>query len=102
MASTMSLDFMLFDKPVVNVAFGNEKNGLFDDQIFFNYLHYQYVLDSGAVIPATDKETLFNALDESLSYPEKRKNQRKELLDLEIGKPLEGTSKRIVNVLNSI
>ncbi len=30
MASKMSLDFMLFDKLVINVAFGNEENDLYN------------------------------------------------------------------------
>ena len=43
MLSTMSLDFMLFDKPVVNTVFGDDKNGLYNDQKFLNYAHYKYV-----------------------------------------------------------
>ncbi|MBX9808561.1 MAG: hypothetical protein K2X95_12285, partial [Flavobacteriaceae bacterium] len=37
MCSTMSLDFMLFDKPVINTVFGNSENGLYNDQRFLKY-----------------------------------------------------------------
>jgi hypothetical protein len=34
MLSTMSLDFIQFDKPVINTVFGSATNGLYDDQRF--------------------------------------------------------------------
>jgi len=99
MLSTMSLDFMLFDKPVINTVFGNETNGLYNDQKFLNYTHYKYVIDSKAVAIATNEEELFEYLSEALEKFALRKEFRKMLLDLEIGKPLVGTSKRIVQAL---
>ena len=45
MCSTMSLDFMLFDRPVINTVFGNPENRLYDDQRFLNYDHYKKVID---------------------------------------------------------
>jgi len=99
MLSTMSLDFMLFDKPVINTVFGNSKNGLYDDQKFLNYVHYKYVIESKAVTIAKNEEELHKQLMESLDQPEFRKKYRKDLINLEIGKPLEGTSKRIVAAL---
>lgn len=99
MLSTMSLDFMLFDKPVINVAFGNSKNGLYDDQKFLNYRHYKYVLDSKAVTIAKNENELHEQLCEALKRPKFRKEYREKLINLEIGAPLEGTSKRIVKAL---
>lgn len=102
MCSTMSLDFMLFDKPVINTVFGNKENGLYDDQLFLNYDHYKKVVESGAVVIAKNKEELIEAINRELENPMYRKKQRKELIDLQISKELKGTSKRIVKVLNSI
>lgn len=102
MLSTMSLDFMLFDKPVINTVFGNEQNGLYNDQRFLNYQHYKYVVESKAVTIAKNEVELHEQLNEALQFPEKRKGNRKKILDLEIGVPLEGTSKRIVEALKTI
>lgn len=99
MLSTMSLDFMIFDKPVVNTVFGNGKNEFYNDQRFLNYVHYKYVIDSEAVTIAKNENELHKHLEEALSFPEKREKQRKSVLDLEIGKSVLGTSNRIVEAL---
>jgi hypothetical protein len=102
MLSTMSLDFMLFDKPVVNTVFGNKENGLYNDQRFLNYVHYKHVVDSGAVTIATNEIELHTQLKEAIENPLLRTEQRKKLIDLEIGHSLEGTSQRIVVALNTL
>ncbi|GAB5564476.1 MAG: hypothetical protein Wins2KO_15390 [Winogradskyella sp.] len=99
MLSTMSLDFMLFDKPVVNTVFGNDVNGLYNDQRFLNYKHYKHVVDSNAVTIAKNEKELHKHLDEALNQPSLRTDYRKEILQLEIGEKLEGTSARLVKAL---
>ena len=99
MCSTMSLDFMIFNKPVINQVLGNKENGLFDDQRFLNYNHYKTVVESGAVIIAKSELELINAINNSLISPQELEKQRKNILDLQIGKPLEETSERIVGAL---
>lgn len=99
MCSTMGLDFMLFDKPVIYTVFGNENNGLYNDQLFLNYVHLQYVIDSKAVAIAKDETDLHNYLTEALEQPELRKNYRASLISLEISKALKGTSKRMAKTL---
>jgi len=99
MCSTMSLDIILFDKPVINSVFGNKNNGLYNDQKYLNYVHYDKVVNSGAVVVAKNEADLISAINVELETPQIRASQRKELLNLEIGKPLQGTSKRIVAVL---
>jgi len=66
MCSTMSLDFMLFDKPVINTVFGSETNGLYNDQRFLNYDHYKKVAESGAVTIAKNEEELIDQINEAL------------------------------------
>ncbi|MES2559936.1 MAG: hypothetical protein V4590_09365 [Bacteroidota bacterium] len=102
MCSTMSLDFMLFDKPVINPVFGNPQNGLYNDQRFLKYAHYERVAESGAVIIAQTPEALREALEESLHQPQLRDEQRKALLNIQIGAPLEGTSERLAIALERI
>lgn len=99
MLSTMSLDFMLFDKPVVNTVFGNVENGLYNDQVFLNFDHYKHVIKSKAVTIATNEKELHLHLDEAIENPKKREKHRKEILDLEIGVPLKDTNDKIISAL---
>ncbi|MHB1105145.1 MAG: hypothetical protein ACYCZ2_02180 [Lutibacter sp.] len=102
MCSTMSLDFMLFNKPVINTVFGNEINGLYNDQRFLNYEHYKKVAESGAVTIAKNEKELISQMNEALANPEERTAQRKAMIDLQISKDLVGTSKRIATILSQI
>ncbi|MBF2708244.1 CDP-glycerol glycerophosphotransferase family protein [Flavobacterium soyangense] len=99
MCSTMSLDFMLFDKPVINTVFGNPENGLYNDQRFLNYDHYKKVVDSQSVTIAKNETELIDQINQALSHPKERTLQRKTMIDLQISEPLEGTSKRISKTL---
>lgn len=99
MLSTMSLDAMNFAKPVINPAFGNNINELYDDQRFLNYKHIQHVLESKAVAIVKNEVELLNAINVSLEKPNIRANQQINLIKLEIGQPLVGTSKRIADML---
>jgi hypothetical protein len=101
MCSTMSLDFMLFDKPVINTVFGNLQNGLYNDQRFLNYNHYKKVIDGNAVTIAKDKQELIDQINQTFNNPEERKADRKAMIDLQIGKNLDGTSERIAKTLAS-
>jgi hypothetical protein len=102
MCSTMSLDFMQFDKPVINPVFGNSKNGLYDDQRFLQYAHYKRVDESGAVAIVKNNEELIGAINDALENPQKASAQRRKLLDLQIGRPLKGTSEVIAEVLKKL
>ncbi len=103
MCSTMSLDFMIFDKPVINQTLGSKTNGLFNDQKYLNYAHYKKVVESGAVNIVKTKEELIESINTALKKPLEKKKERKELLNLQMGgNSLKGTSKRIVSALKSI
>jgi hypothetical protein len=99
MLSTMSLDFMLFEKPVINTVFGNPTNGLANDQRFLHYAHIEYVVNSNATYITKNEEELIVAVNQALVAPDAKLAQQKALLDLQIGAPLKGTSKRIAEVL---
>jgi hypothetical protein len=101
MCSTMSLDFMIFDKPVINTVFGNQQNGLYDDQRFLSYSHYKKVIDGNAVNIAKDKQELIDQINQTFNNPRERKTDRKAMIDLQIGKNLERTSERIAKTLAS-
>ena len=101
MCSTMSLDFMVFNKPVVNQVLGNIGNGLFNDQRFLKYNHYKKVVESGSVSVVFNEKEMIIAINDLLSNPLREEEERKKILKLEISKPLEGTSERIVKALKN-
>ncbi len=102
MCSTMSLDFMIFDKPVINPVFGNHENGIYDDQKFLKFGHYEKVVQSGAVKVVKNKPALIEAINFYLHDPTADSEEREKLIDLQIGKPLKGTSERIAVLLKEI
>jgi len=101
MLSTMSLDFMLFDKPVVNTAFGNGVNGLYNDQRFLQYEHYDNVVKSGAVKIAKNAEELYTAVNAYLRNPNLDLENRRKLIDMQVGKPLDETTQACVQALKN-
>ncbi|PHQ28645.1 hypothetical protein [Leeuwenhoekiella nanhaiensis] len=101
MLSTMSLDFMLFEKPVVNTAFGNGANGLYNDQRFLQYEHYDNVVKSGAVKIAKNAEELYTAVNAYLRNPNLDLENRRKLIDMQVGKPLDETTQACVQALKN-
>jgi hypothetical protein len=101
MCSTMSLDFMLFDKPVINTVFGNPENGLYNDQRFLNYNHYKKVIDANAVTIARNEQELIEQINLTLNNPQERLRERKSMIDLQIGQNLTRTSERIAKTFAS-
>lgn len=102
MCSTMSLDFMLFDKPVINTVFGNPENGLYNDQRFLNFGHFKRVVESQSVTIAKNETELITQINQALENPKERTVERKAMIDLQISEKLEGTSKRIAFFLKNI
>jgi hypothetical protein len=99
MCSTMSLDFMLFDKPVINTVFGDRDNGLHNDQRFLNFGHFKKVVDSQSVSIAKNEAELIRQINQALNNPKEFTSQRKAMIDLQVSAPLDGTSKRIAHTL---
>jgi hypothetical protein len=101
MLSTMSLDFIQFDKPVINPVFGNLENGLYDDQRFLNYAHIENVVNSKATKVVKDETSLIEAIKIYLNNPNLDSENRMELLKLQVSKPLFETGKRIAQTLKA-
>lgn len=99
MLSTMSLDFMQFDKPVINPVFGNATNELYNDQRFLEYPHIKKIVLSGATKIAKTEQELIDSILLYLQNPETDAKKRSPLIQLQIGKPLSETSKRIATTL---
>lgn len=99
MLSTMSLDFIQFDKPVINTVFGNLENGLYNDQRFLEYAHIVNVVNSKATKIAKNQEELISAINLYLENSNLDSENRKQLLQLQVSKPLINTGKRIAETL---
>lgn len=99
MLSTMSLDFMLFDKPVINTVFGNSNNGLYDDQRFLQYEHIVNIVNSKATKITTNKEELLNGIKDYLENSKLDSENRKKLVQMQVSVPLVHTGKRIAQTL---
>ncbi len=97
--STITLDSFIFDKPVINPVFGNEQNGMYDDQRFLNYKHLSNLVASESSHIVKNEAAFLDAINIVLTSVDTKGDARKEFLKLQIGKPLEGTSKRIAEVL---
>lgn len=97
--STISLDASLFGKPVINPVFGNVENGMFDDQKYLKYLHLDNVVKTNAVTIAKNEVELLQAINLCLSNPTHKNKEQQDLIKLQIGKPIENTSKNLVEVL---
>jgi hypothetical protein len=98
--STITLDAFIFDKPVVNPVFGNSNNGLFDDQKFLNYAHLSQLVDSNSSQIVKDEKEYLDAVNSILGLKDSKEHQRQNFLNLQMGKPLLGTSKRIAATLS--
>ena len=101
MCSTMSLDAMFFDKPVINPVFGNKENGLYDDQKYLEYRHYNQVVKSGAVNVVKDANQLIEKINELIENPNTKLKEQHELLKVLITGELPKTGERIVNAIKN-
>jgi len=97
--STITLDAFIFDKPVINPVFGNEKNGFFDDQKFLKYEHLSKLVDSESSFIVKNEKEYLDSINKILLGQDGRKQQRSEFLNLQIGQNLHGTSQRIASTL---
>jgi hypothetical protein len=100
MLSTMSLDFMLFDKPVINPIFGNPTNGLYDDQRFLGYAHIQHLVNSKSSKIVKDKNQLIQAISDYLNNDTDSLN-RNNFIKQQVGVTLKETNKQLVASLKA-
>ena len=99
MLSTMSLDFMLFDKPVVNPVMGNSDNGLYQDQEYLGYKHIQCLVSSGSTYVVNDEASMIAAIRSCLEGNGPSLVNMANFKEQQIGEPLVGTSRRLVDAL---
>ncbi|WP_291086334.1 MULTISPECIES: hypothetical protein [unclassified Flavobacterium] len=99
MLSTMTLDFMIFDKPVIFPVFGNINNALYNDGRFLEFKHIKHVLASDAATVALNETELIDAINHMLENPCEKLTQQRQLVALEMVEPLAEVSTRFADVL---
>lgn len=100
--STIILDGFLFDKPSICPVFGSKERGLDSIEKFLDYAHLQQVEESKAVAIVKAESEFIEAINAVLENPNALLSEQKNFINLEIGKPLEGTSKRIATILSHL
>lgn len=104
-ASTVSLELCMFDKPVINVGYNPPnvpaKEHRFAD--FYEFDHYRPLVTSGAVEVAQSPSQMREMIENNLRRPEQRKKERKALIDKMFGSTLDGKSaQRVARTLLKI
>jgi hypothetical protein len=101
-ASTLSLELCMFDKPVINVAFNppSVKEDILSYSDYYEFDHYKPVVDSGAVSLARSPGEMEAIMVKYLKNPSYRSVQRKEIIGRMFGATLDGASSgRVAKVL---
>jgi len=93
-ASTMSLELCMFDKPVINVGYNppsvSEQELSYAD--YYEFDHYKPVVTSGAVSVARNIDDMRKLIHSSLSHPDRHREDRKKLIANMFGSTLDGDS----------
>jgi len=93
-ASTVSLELCMFNKPVINVAYNppDVPRHVLDYALYYEFDHYKPVAQSGAVMLAHSPDELRALLTHALEHPEDGAEARRALLDRMFGPRLDGQS----------
>lgn len=95
-ASTISLELCMFDKPVINV--GYNPTSVSEDEIcyadYYDFDHYRPIVDSGAIEVASDRGQMRELICRALGEPQRRKSERVALIKEMFGETLDGNSGR--------
>jgi hypothetical protein len=105
LASTMTLDFSIHDRPVVNVAFNvgvcpPSKVPLWDH--YYQWEHYKTVVSIGAARFAKSRTELAAHLNAYLADPALDRAERRRLVEVQVGSPIGSAGKRIAEALRNI
>jgi hypothetical protein len=104
-ASTISLELCMFDKPALNVGYNPQ--GVPPSEVdyarYYRFEHYRPVVESGAVTVASSPEALRAAIAAALTEPSRGRGERERLLRDFFGDTLDGKSaSRVARALAEI
>jgi hypothetical protein len=105
LGSTMTLDFGLHDRPVVNIAFDIADPPVFGQPVwdyYYRFEHYRPVIELGAARFARSREELAEHVNAYLRDPSLDREGRCRLAELQVGAPLGQSCARIIAALREI
>lgn len=82
-ASTVSLELCMFDKPAINVGYNPPGKNIapYNYTRFYSFDHYKPIVDSGAVQVAPNEEAMEELIKEAIEVPSKYHAERMALLE---------------------
>jgi hypothetical protein len=91
-ASTISLELCMLDRPVINIGYNPPGIDIWpwDYGRFYRFEHYRPVTESGAVAIAWSEDEIDGLLREALQHPERRRRERRALVERMFGNTLDG------------
>jgi len=101
-ASTLNLDCVCFDKPLINVAFGvlhHPRSGKDVSPLLYTQDHIEWVLETDAVDLIHNKDDLKESINTALLNPDSKRKEREQLLKKLCYKVDGNSSDRIANTL---
>lgn len=105
-ASTVSLELMLFDKPVMNIGFdppGSSLPHAYRWQRHIEFDHFRPVVDSGGVMVAYSIDDMCRIIRRGLTQPQTDCQLRKSYINQTFGEGLDGSAgKRIATTLSRL
>ncbi len=105
LASTMTLDFAIHNRPIVNIAFDVASPPPFGKPLwdyYYRFEHYRPVVELGAARFARSPEELAEHVNDYLTDPSLDSDNRRRLVEFEVSLPLGRSSQRIVEVLETV
>jgi hypothetical protein len=105
LGSTMTLDFGIHDKPVVNIAFDVAEPPVFGMPVwdyYYFFEHYRPVWELGASRPARSRAQLAEFVNMYLKNPATDREGRRKLADMQVGAPLNASSTLILKALEKM
>jgi len=104
-ASTVSLELCMFDKPVINVGYNPPSlpENIIAYHRYYSFDHYRPVVESGAVQVARSPQEIRSLIRHALAHPEGGRKQRRALVEKFFGETADGNSgRRVAEVLSSL
>lgn len=104
-ASTMTLDFAIHHRPVVNVAFDLADPPPFKYPLweyYYQFEHYRPVVETGAALFSRSIDEFADHVNTYLANPTLHEENRRRLLDIELGVPIGRASRTMIDSLLAI
>jgi hypothetical protein len=104
-ASTVTLDFAIRDKPVVNIGFDVATPPVLGEplrEVYYRFEHYRPVIELGAARLARSPQELADHVNAYLRDPSLDRRERRQLVELQLGVEVGDAGRAAAEVLEAI